>query len=426
MNQQAFAYGTTFLTLTVGLAQPRIGGRFRLDPTAASLLGMLTLLATGVVSPADVASGFADLWRPFLTIVSIVLTTSVAQRLGILEHFVRLLDVGSGGLVVPLFRSVFILGAVTSAILNNDAAVLLLTPLIVGLVRQRFPGRPDLVLPFAFAVFSAAGVAPLVISNPINLIVAGYAGIGFNEYALRMIPIAVAGWVATYAILRLVFRGQLRAPSLADRTGAEPAARLSGPAKQFATIMLVVLGSYPALSYAGWPVWIVALAGAALGWLIVWRHGVASPAMLARSVPWGVLVFLFCVFVMVMGLRNVGLSQTIGDLYAWARDPVARVMVIGTVSALGSALLNNHPMAILNALTLAEVPGATKQHVLAALIGGDLGPRLLPTGSLAGLLWLQSLARDGVHVGFSRFVGIGFVVAVPTLALSLVILLLVG
>ena len=422
--QQAIAYGTTLLTLTVGLAQPRIGAGLRLGPTSASVLGMLVVLSTGVVSPADVAGGFDALWRPFLTIVSIVLTTSVAQRLGILEHFVWLLEAASGGRIAQLFRSVFILGAATSAILNNDAAVLLLTPLIVALVRQRYPDRPDLVVPFAFAVFSASGVAPLVISNPINIIVAEYAGIGFNEYALRMIPVAVAGWVATYAILWFVFRGQLQAPSLADRIGPVPATKLSRPAKQFAAIMLLVLGSYPALSYAGSPVWIVALAGAALCWLIVWRHGMTSPAMLARSVPWGILVFLFCVFVMVMGLRNVGLSQAIGSLYASANNPAAQVLVIGTASALGSALLNNHPMAILNALTLADLPGATKQHVLAALIGGDLGPRLLPTGSLAGLLWLQSLARDGVHISLSRFMGVGFAVAVPTLALSLVILLL--
>jgi len=64
------------------------------------------------------------------------------------------------------------LSAITSAALNNDAAVLLLTPLIVGLVRRCYPHRPDLIIPFAFAVFAAAGVAPLVISNPMNLIVA--------------------------------------------------------------------------------------------------------------------------------------------------------------------------------------------------------------------------------------------------------------
>ena len=97
--------------------------------------------------------------------------------------------------------------------------------------------------------------------------------------------------------------------------------------------------------------------------------------------------------------------------------------MIGTVSALGSALLNNHPMAILNVLTLAELPDATKQHVLAALIGGDLGPRLLPTGSLAGLLWLQSLSREGVQIGLARFVGVGFALTLPTLVLSLLMLL---
>jgi Na+/H+ antiporter NhaD/arsenite permease-like protein len=61
--------------------------------------------------------------------------------------------------------------------------------------------RPDLVVPFAFAVFSAAGVAPLVISNPMNMIVAVYAGIGFNEYAARMAPIALAGRGAAYFLL---------------------------------------------------------------------------------------------------------------------------------------------------------------------------------------------------------------------------------
>lgn len=423
MMQQAIAYGTTFLTLTAGLAQPRIVGAFRLGPTGASVLGVLVLLLTGVVSPRDVADGFQALWRPFVTIVSIVLTTSVAQRLGILTHFVRLLDLSSGGRVVPLFRAVFVLSAVVSAILNNDAAVLVLTPLIVGLVRQRYPDRPDLIVPFAFAAFSAAGVAPLVISNPINLVVAEYAGIGFNEYALRMIPIAVAGWVAAYAILRVVFRGSLELPSVADPTGLRTPTRLSGPAKQFALVMLVVLGSYPVLSYAGWPVWIVALAGAALGWLLVRRHGIASSAMLAASLPWGTLVFLLCAFVIVTGLRNVGLIEAIAGLYALAPGSAAQIVTIGTASAIGSALLNNHPMAILNALTLADLPGATKQHVLAALIGGDLGPRLLPTGSLAGLLWLQTLARDGVQIGLSRFVSVGAAVAVPTLALSLFILL---
>ena len=44
--------------------------------------------------------------------------------------------------------------AVTSALFNNDAGVLLLTPIIVPVIRRLYPIRKDvLTAPFAFAVF---------------------------------------------------------------------------------------------------------------------------------------------------------------------------------------------------------------------------------------------------------------------------------
>jgi len=60
--------------------------------------------------------------------------------------------------------------------------------------------------------------------------------------------------------------------------------------------------------------------------------------------------------------------------------------------------------------------------LLAALVGGDIGPRLLPIGSLAGLLWMSLLRRDGVEIRIGTFVRLGTLVLLPTLALSLVML----
>ena len=193
------------------LSVQHIGTGRRLGTPLAAALVVLLLLTTHVVSPADLASGVEVLWRPILAITSIMLSTNVAERLGILDYAARLIEPRPGESVVRVFRSVFIFSAVVAAVLNNDAAILLLTPLIVGVVRRFYPRRADLIVPFAFAVFSAAGVAPLVVSNPMNLIVSEYAGIGFNEYAARMIPIAVAGSVTSYLVLRMVFRRQLHA-----------------------------------------------------------------------------------------------------------------------------------------------------------------------------------------------------------------------
>lgn len=87
--------------------------------------------------------------------------------------------------VLPRFHS----RVITSTAFNNDAAILLLTPLIITLVRRRYPDRPEMAEPMAFAVFMSAGVAALPVSNPMNMVVAEFMGISFNNYARHMVPI---------------------------------------------------------------------------------------------------------------------------------------------------------------------------------------------------------------------------------------------
>ena len=48
----------------------------------------------------------------------------------------------------------------------------------------------------------------------------------------------------------------------------------------------------------------------------------------------------------------------------------------------------------------------------AVLIGVDLGPNLSVTGSLATILWLIVLRREGVQVSFGQFLKVG-VIAMP-------------
>ena len=423
--QQALAYGTLILTMSLVLSLPRTGIGASFGPAGAAAAGVIVLLAAGVISWSDIGGGLAVLWRPFATVLSIMLTTNVARQLGVLDYFATWIQPGPRQGIERTFRNVFILSVATSAALNNDAAVLLLTPLIVDLVRRCYPARPDLIVPFAFAVFSAAGVAPLVISNPMNLIVADVAGIGFNAYAARMIPISVVGWITAYAVLRLIFHHQFRSTEAATAIRLKNVT-LSAPAKQFLALMLVALGSYPALSYAGGPVWIVAASTAVLGTALCWYHRAASPRELAGALSWATLIFLFGVFIIALGLRNVGLVGLIADLYASVTNSAAQTFLIGVSSAMGSAVLNNHPMAIINALAIGNLPEPTQQLILAALIGGDLGPRLLPMGSLAALLWLDALRRQGVHISTSKFIVVGFPVTVPSLVLSLLLLIAIG
>ena len=128
---------------------------------------------------------------------------------------------------------------------------------------------------------------------------------------------------------------------------------------------------------------------------------------------------MFGVLVLATALARAGVTTSLAELYAATPAPLATV---GAVAAVGSALIDNHPMALLHSLALQGAPDAL---VFAALVGGDLGPRLLPIGSLAGLLWMHQLRRQAVTVPLRTFVTVGAVVTVPSLIASLVTLWLV-
>jgi arsenical pump membrane protein len=55
----------------------------------------------------------------------------------------------------------------------------------------------------------------------------------------------------------------------------------------------------------------------------------------------------------------------------------------------------------------------------ALLIGVDLGPNLAVTGSLATILWLNALRREGQHISAATFLRLGMLIMPPALLLAL-------
>jgi arsenical pump membrane protein len=388
-------------------------------PAAGALAGVVIALAGGQAETSDLGRAARELWRPLIVIGGVMVTSACASELGVFTQLAGWIEPRTRGPVVRGFRTVFALSALVAALLSNDAAILMFTPVVIELIRSLYPRRhPQLVVPFAFAVFVAAGVAPLPTGNPMNLVVAERAGIDLNTYALHMIPVALVGWIVAYAMLLRCFRGVLddEKPALGGRL--KTVVPVGAPTK----IVLLITGgsilSYPILAGIGQPLWIVA-APAALACAVVAHRGGVPIAKIARGVSWELFPFVFGVLVLATAASRAGATAELARLYHATPAPLPTVGVVG---ALGSALINNHPMALLHSIALADAP---HRLVYAALVGGDLGPRLLPIGSLAGLLWLHALRRRDVTVTLSQFVRVGLIVTIPSLAASLATLWLV-
>jgi arsenical pump membrane protein len=101
--------------------------------------------------------------------------------------------------------------------------------------------------------------------------------------------------------------------------------------------------------------------------------------------------------------------QRSGILAAWGA---------GVLVAVGCNLVNNLPAGLVagRAVEMAQVP----DHVRGAvLIGIDLGPNLSVTGSLATILWLAALRREGHSVSAWEFLKLGLLVMPPALVMAL-------
>ncbi len=389
-------------------------------PTLGAGAAVSVAALGGAVQLSDIGAAMSAQWRAYVTLASVMTMTSTAERMGLFHRLAAVIEPRTRGAVRRAFRITFVLSAIVATLFSNDAAILVMTPTVIVLLRTVYPRRhPKFVVPFAMAVFASAGVAPFVISNPMNLILADHLGIGFNEYAVRMVPVALAGWAVAYAVLRWIFRDVLSdaAPALGDWTHTPPTTR---GAWAVLAVVAMTLCAYPIASYFDVPMWPVAAVGGTLCLTasLVARHSARS---IAGGIAWTIFPFLLGVFVVAVALERVGVVTGLRALYAGRFS----MTVVGVTSAIGSALLNNHPMSVLNAFALQGTSDPGHVHAFAALVGGDLGPRLLPMGSLASLLWYDLLRRHGLLVSVATFVRVGALLTAPTLAVSLGILWLV-
>ena len=142
---------------------------------------------------------------------------------------------------------------------------------------------------------------------------------------------------------------------------------------------------------------------------------------------WDVLVFVAGIFIVVMGLRRVGLTSQIGRFLSTLVVSGTSAMTFGTslMAATCSSILNNHPTAYMMGFAIRDLSTAaaqTKTLAFAALIGGDLGPKMIPIGSLAALIWFRLLRDRGVHIPYSLYVKIGIPVTIAAIVAAVLVL----
>lgn len=431
-----------FVAVYALLAVPRVGRAMREAATARwgawgarllsrpgiALVGAFLAVALLQVTPREAL--LAIDWRTLLLLAGMML---LVAALDAANAFSVLASHLAARLRTPLrlLAGSMVVVAILSALVLNDAVVLLFTPVLVRAARAM--GVTPIPFLVGEAIAANLGSVATPTGNPQNAAIANAFGLTFVEFSAPLLPLAILGLAVGVVACVLFFRrdlldegwrmkeegegskeGRRKDPFSPLRPSSivlplHPLSVIHHPAITNRSMLVLALASV-GLALVGFfflPVWIPAIAAGAL---VVGLAPAArvSPRAIARRIDLGILGFFVGLFVLLVTVRASGFADALA--VALDRGGSGGFVVATTVL---SNVVSNVPAVL---LLLPTIQGAGQALLLAA--ASTYAGNATFLGSAATVIVAETARREGADFSVLQFTLVGLRIAMLTLALA--------
>ncbi len=279
-------------------------------------------------------------------LMGMMIIVAMLEPTGFFEYLAVLAARASKGKPVRLFVLLGTVTTVLSMFLDNVTTVVLIAP--VTILISEILGVSAIPYLIAEALLSNTGGVATLVGDPPNVLIGSAAGFSFNDFLINSLPIVAVTWLGVLILLLYLFKKDLLiSPRNTEAVmKLNPAESLNEPKK--ARNILIVLGGAILMFFVHHLLHIepafVALGAAAVAML--WVQPDIHETLL--KVEWRVLVFFGALFVMVGGLENAGVLDSIVSLFRGEESlhPVLFGVIIIWAVAILSAVVDNIPITI--------------------------------------------------------------------------------
>jgi Na+/H+ antiporter NhaD/arsenite permease-like protein len=395
----------------------------RVHRVVAALTGAGLMLVLRIVDAEDAFHGLetgVD-WEVIFLLLGMMFIVAVLRRTGLFEYLAIWSAKRARGKPYRIMVILCAVTAVVAALVDNVTTVLLVAPVTV-LIAERLGVRPVPYLIAEVLASNIGGTATLV-GDPPNIIIASRAGISYTEFLVNLGPIALLVLVVFLAMARVLFRRDLVADPrrVAEVMALDEREAIRDPGLLIRS--LVVLGLVTAVflvhTVLDYDPAVVALVG---GGVLV---GLSRRPIeeLVRDVEWETLVFFAGLFIMVGGLVQVGVIDSIAEGAADLTGGSALVaaMLILVASGILSGVVDNIPYVAAMAPVVASLTadlGTGSVLWWALALGADLGGNATVIGASANVVVVGIAGRSGYPIRFAEFLKYGALVAAVSVAVS--------
>ncbi len=390
----------------------------------AAVIGAILLFVFGCVSFSEFGAELTSTkavnpLKILVIFITMTLMSVFLDSVGFFKYFANLALKKAGNSQFMLFIWLYIIVSVLTIFTSNDIIVLTFTPFICYFCKNAKINP----IPYLITEFVSANTWSmfLIIGNPTNIYLATSLNIGFLDYVAKMFIPTICSGIASFLVLLLIFRKQLKQPIPKEKyveeiVIEEKVAMSLGLIHLIACIILLVISSY-----VGLEMWYICLGFCVSLYLVVTIYKVIKKQSLKsvvscfKEAPWQLVPFVLSMFVIVLSLQNCGFTSMIASLLGVNNA----VWTYGISSFFVANVINNIPMSVLYSSILTSLESVSMGGIYASIIGSNIGAFLSPIGALAGIMFSSIMNNHGVKFNFVDFLKYGVIIAIPTLLASL-------
>jgi Na+/H+ antiporter NhaD/arsenite permease-like protein len=367
----------------------------KLDRTGAALAGALLMVVTGSLSESKALAAID--FHTILLLLGMMIIVANLRVSGAFALVARWLlkraHSGYGLLAMTVLAS-----GVLAAFFINDVVCLSLAGPLIEVARILEIDAAPLLL--ALATGSNIGSVATITGNPQNMIVAGFAGIGYSAFAIRLAPVALAGLLVDFAVIGWLYRGHLS--HVRPREDHDLPAPL--PEHRYHLIKSSIVAAAVLVLFA--------MGGGAA--LLFTRR--TEPRSIYEQIDWTLLVMFAGLFIVVRGAETTGLLKEL--VQAAGPERLKNVAVLSVAAAILSNLVSNVPAMLLFKPIYPQISqGMSTGLVLAS--ASTFAGNLTLLGSLANLIVVEQARREGIEIRFVDYLKVGVPVTIITLAIDI-------
>ena len=178
---------------------------FPLGRPAAALVGAMLMVLFQVVTQDEVytVEGQPEKLQTIYLLMGMMILSYYYDREGILR-IASLWIIGDNKPFRTILWKICILSAALSAFITNDAACLVITPLILSEFVKKKRNKKEL-LPLCLGIATSAniGSAATIFGNPQNAFIASVTGVSLLDFIIAELPSALVGLAVSIGLLHL-------------------------------------------------------------------------------------------------------------------------------------------------------------------------------------------------------------------------------